>query len=481
MKVCFLVPDGTGLRNYLYSHVIDHFSPNDEIIVWTTLSDEVVDQVANLHGRSVDYFPMDQFIEPFMCKLIKEAVTYARLRYNTRIDKNQTTMINWTRKKYRGTTKLFFQTAAMLGWLTMGSYRAILILEKIYNRLLSGTDYVKHQQSELKKMGVDVIFCTHQRSGDAAAIVHAANLSDIPTVGAIYSWDNLPKARLLVQTQKFVVWSNYMRDEMHRYYPEISNDRIVVTGTPQFEFYFDREMYFSKEAFCKRQGLDPSRKIICFSGNDLTFPCDDLYLNDLAEALMTIDEHIRPQILLRRCPVDLSGRFEKIILKFPDLIKVSDPLWKKYKNGWDAIVPTPEDVALLVNVSLHADVVINVGSTMAHDFAVFDKPAIYINYDQPTVPNWSAVTNNLYQQFQSMPDGDCVIWLNKKEDIARLVMQSLDQPDRVAVSRQKWLQTVVSHPLIAASEKIAKVCQHEVKSKGLKKSAVATVSGFYAN
>lgn len=478
MKVCFLVPDGTGLRNYLYSHVIDHFSPNDEIVVWTALSEEVVGQVANLHGRSIDYLPMELFVEPFLCRLLKESVTYARLRYNTQVDHNPTTMINWTRKKYRGTTKLFYQTAAILGLLTMGSYKAILKLEKIYYRLLSRTEYVKHQLSELKKIGADVIFCTHQRSGDAAAIVRAANLSGIPTVGAIYSWDNLPKARLLVQTRKFVVWSNYMKDEMNRYYPEISNDRIAVTGTPQFEFYFDREMFFSREAFCKREGLDASRKIICFSGNDLTFPCDDLYLNDLAEALMGIDDDNRPQILLRRCPVDLSGRFEKIILKFPDLIKVSDPLWKKYKKGWDAIVPTPEDVSLLVNVSLHADLVINVGSTMAHDFAVFDKPAIYINYDQPAVTTWSAVTNNLYQQFRSMPDGDCVIWLNKKEDIATLVMKALEQPDRVAPTRQKWLQIVVSHPLIAASENIAKVCQHEAKTKETIKSVVATVSGW---
>lgn len=463
MKVCFLVPDGTGLRNYLYSRVMDNFSPNDDVIVWTPLAAEVVEGVGNLHGRSIHYVKMELFREPWYCKLLKEAITYARLRHNTRIDANSTTMLNWTRKKYKGGAWLFYKIAALIGILCLNRYASIILFERWYDKLVGRTRFVLSQQQELKKMNVDVIFCTHQRSADAAAIVKASSLLGIPSIGAIYSWDNLPKARLLVKSDKYVVWSEYMRREMNRYYPEIPDRNIVVTGTPQFEFYAEREMYYSRDAFCKRLGLNPENKILCFSGNDLTFPCDDLYLSDLAESLMMIPESRRPQILLRRCPVDLSGRFDKVIDKYPDLIKVSEPHWKKYPGGWDAIVPTPDDVALLVNVCLHADAVINVGSTMAHDFAVFDKPAIYINYDQPDVAGWSAVINNQYQQFRSMPDRECVIWLDRKEDIVAAVQQALEHPTEVAISRQKWLETIVKHPLSGASENIARLCQHDAR------------------
>jgi hypothetical protein len=310
----------------------------------------------------------------------------------------------------------------------------------------------------------DVVFCTHQRSIDAAAVVEAAKRLKIPTVGAVYSWDNLPKARLLVHSDYYVVWSQFMKDEMNQYYPEIDDSRIEITGTPQFEFYHQTSLHVSKEAFCEQVGLSPQKKILCFSGNDLTFPCDELYLNDLAEALMTMPDEERPQVLLRRCPVDLSGRFNMVVEKYPELIKVSDPIWKSYKGGWDAIVPTPEDVALLVNVSLHSDAVVNVGSTMAHDFAVFDSPAIYINYDQPAVTDWSAITNNQYQQFRSMTANDCVIWLNGKDQIVSAVKDALERPSEVAKSRSDWFKNVVLHPVTGASDNIVAYCR-KVSSK----------------
>jgi hypothetical protein len=465
MRICFLVPDGTGLRNYLYSNVIDRLDDDDEVVLYTTLSVDILDELKKLHPhKNIVYHKMPLYTESFWGKLVKEAITYARLVVNTRIDNNPTTMINWTRKKHKGAAKYFFGFAKLLGQLTFGAYRPIRWLESCYERSIANSDYVKTQTQFLATLKPDVVFCTHQRSIDAAAVVEAAKRLKIPTVGAVYSWDNLPKARLLVHSDYYVVWSQFMKDEMNQYYPEIDDSRIEITGTPQFEFYHQTSLHVSKEAFCEQVGLSPQKKILCFSGNDLTFPCDELYLNDLAEALMTMPDEERPQVLLRRCPVDLSGRFNKVVEKYPDLIKVSDPIWKSYKGGWDAIVPTPEDVALLVNVSLHSDAVVNVGSTMAHDFAVFDSPAIYINYDQPAVTDWSAITNNQYQQFRSMTANDCVIWLNGKDQIVSAVKDALERPSEVAKSRSDWFKNVVLHPVTGASDNIVAYCR-KVSSK----------------
>ncbi|WP_052345542.1 hypothetical protein [Alkaliflexus imshenetskii] len=456
MRICFLVPDGVGLRNYLYSSILDKFPEHAEIVLYTTLSEEIIEEVKKLHPkRNVVYKKMELYRESLMGKLLKEAITYARLRHYTSLDNNDTTMINWTRKKQRGFSRLFFGLAAFTGKLFMKNYNSIVKFEKRYSRVIGSSSYVKAQKEILKSMAPSVIFCTHQRSMDAGAIVEAANQLNIPTIGAVYSWDNLPKARLLVRSHTYVVWSQIMKDEMLKYYPEVPEKDIIITGTPQFEFYFNQKLHLSKEEFCSNIGLDPNKKILCFSGNDLTFPCDELYLKDLAEALMTLPEEERPQVLLRRCPVDLSGRFDAIVAQHPHLIKTSDPIWKSYKGGWDAIVPTPEDVALLVNTSLHADAVINVGSTMAHDFAVFSKPAIYINYDQPEITYWSAVTNNHYQHFRSMPAEDCVIWLNNKEEILNTVKKALngDLPENIKSGR--WFNVIALQPVTEASENIA--------------------------
>ena len=55
----------------------------------------------------------------------------------------------------------------------------------------------------------------------------------------IFSWDNLPKARLAVEADLYLVWSQWMKDEMRDYYPEISEEKVKLVGTPQFEFYLD--------------------------------------------------------------------------------------------------------------------------------------------------------------------------------------------------------------------------------------------------
>ena len=59
----------------------------------------------------------------------------------------------------------------------------------------------------------------------------------LPTSSRNKSWDNLVKARLAIRTREYIVWSNYMRDELLRYYKEIDAANNVITGKPQFELY----------------------------------------------------------------------------------------------------------------------------------------------------------------------------------------------------------------------------------------------------
>ena len=456
MKICFLVPDGTGLRNYLFSKLLDKFDESDEIILMTVLPEKLIDEVQTLHHHKITYYPMSRYKDDFMCKLLKEMITYKRLRYNTKIDKNDTNMLNWTMKLRNFKLKLFFMFVSFLSSFYR-SYSGILKLEKAYQKRLRKTEYFREQKNILKELKPDVIFCSHQRSLDGSVIIEAAHTLEIPTVGAIYSWDNLPKARLLTRTEFYIVWSEYMEKEMHKYYPEIKKENIFITGTPQFEFYFNKNLHQSREEFFKACNLNPNKKVLCFSGNDLTFPCDELYLQDIAEKLMKMSENERPQILLRRCPVDLSGRFDKVVAKYPELIKVSEPLWRSSKEGWDFNIPTYDDVKLLVNTALHSDAVINVGSTMAHDFGVMGKPAIYINYDQPTVKYWSAITNNKYQHFRSMPSENCVIWLNSKEEIISAVQRAMQDNPPELKEQQEWFKIVALHPVTEAAGNIAQI------------------------
>ncbi|HWC65317.1 MAG TPA: hypothetical protein VG777_04475, partial [Thermoanaerobaculia bacterium] len=203
-------------------------------------------------------------------------------------------------------------------------------------------------------------------------------------------------------------------------------------------------------------GLDPKRPVVCFSGDDeLTSPHDPVYLADLAAAMRTIPADRRPQILFRRSPVDRSARWDGVLARFPE-IAVSDPLWRSESGGdWARIVPTREDVALLANVVAHSDLVINVGSTMAMDFAAFDKPAIFIAYDPPERDaHWSF--ENIYRlpHFKTTHQLQPVYWARSGEDLARVVVHALEHPAEKAEARRRWLHLHVEQPMDQASRRL---------------------------
>ena len=68
---------------------------------------------------------------------------------------------------------------------------------------------------------------------------------------------------------------------------------------------------------------DLTKKIICFSGDDeRTSPDDPKYLEDIASAIIKSNCNDKYQILLRRCPVDMSGRFNNVLNKNQNLKNV---------------------------------------------------------------------------------------------------------------------------------------------------------------
>ena len=70
----------------------------------------------------------------------------------------------------------------------------------------------------------------------------------------------------------------------------------------------------SRTAFFSKYDLDPVKKYICFTGDDITTsPDDPLYLEDAAQAILELnkgDFHLG--LIFRRCPVDFSNRYDSV-------------------------------------------------------------------------------------------------------------------------------------------------------------------------
>jgi len=446
-RILLFTPDGTGIKNYLYSRVFSTTSAH--ITLFHNFDD---DTLSELHStvKVDDYLTIPKYKESVREKFLRELIHTARLAYNAKNEANPTILA--FRKRNHRTVKLkLFYALVTLAAKRFKKYESILKLERKYDQSLKRNPFFKDVQELLKKACPDVVFCTHQRALKAPTVFMAARDLGLSTATVIYSWDNIPKARLALRADKYLVWSQYMKTELERMYPEIATEKVVVTGTPQFEFYNNPKNIIERSKFYETYGLDSQKKLICFSGDDVkTSPYDPHYLNDLAESLSKDAEHY--QIIFRRCPVDLSGRYDWVVNKFPDLIIEIPPLWNFNSKVWTAVYPVFEDVKLLVSLAYYCDAVLNVGSTMAFDFGMFDKPCVYINYDHVPDKNWSVNTIYRYQHFRSMPSKKAVYWLNSKEEIAQLMAEVVgDKKTEIG----DWFEVVLNH-VDTASDKIIK-------------------------
>ncbi|MFC0605116.1 hypothetical protein [Winogradskyella pulchriflava] len=453
--ILFLVPDGVGIKNYLFSDIITLIKEDCEITIWSTLPIEAFKDVKRIHSIDFNYKQIRLNPENSLTRFYREATTFARLIHNSKLKNNPTILTNWRRPKYSFKVKVLYRCAEIFGKFLSKKYNRILNFESKSRNSIPQASILKYTE-ELKAIEPTSIFITHQRVAGLMPICLAARELNVKTTSAIFSWDNLPKARLTVDTDYYLVWSQWMKAEMKDYYPEIPEERVLLVGTPQFEFYFDKERISSRENFANQHGLDSNKTWICFSGDDVTTsPFDQVFLRDVAEALNSEKDNI--QIIFRRCPVDFSSRYNDVLSKFKDLIIPIDPIWNiQTQNGWTGYFPKYEDINMQINLAYHCSLVVNLGSTMALDFTTYNKPSLYLNYNPTDDADWCSETIYSFQHFRSMKSLNPVGWITSKSEIETLVLKALNKSEEVGPDKKEWMQTLVLHPLEENSVKIAK-------------------------
>ena len=132
MKVCFVIPDGVGIRNYLFSSLIGNLIDSDiAISIWHRLDKAVIANIEELHRKEFENIPLTYESEPLAGRIFKEAAVYARLKNNVRLDSNPTTFLDWNVKDKPFKKRLLLQLSESIGKM-LKKYKSILIAEKLY-------------------------------------------------------------------------------------------------------------------------------------------------------------------------------------------------------------------------------------------------------------------------------------------------------------------------------------------------------------
>ncbi|NVJ86765.1 MAG: UDP-glycosyltransferase [Algoriphagus sp.] len=444
-KIFVLLPDGIGLKNFAYSSFPELGSKNGfDIVYWNKTSFDL-----GKIGFSEVKLPNSK--PHFLSTILKNVKNTIFLDYFTsKFDDD-------TYQSYKFKSSSFFRS-----WtesLKEVLYRIFLFFFKIAPKesiqsyihfFERRTSYYRSCKSQLTVHKPDFIFCTNQRHISAIAPILAASDLGIPTSTFIFSWDNLPKATLVVSTDFFYVWSSHMKNELLRYYSNVKEEQIKIVGTPQFEFHYNSDYIISKDEFFGRYNLNEDWDYICFSGDDITTsPFDEYYLRDLASSISQLNQNHEKKlgIIFRRCPVDFSDRYDPIIAEFEDIIIPINPLWKSFGQSWNEIMPTAEDIKILNSTIFYSKAVFNLGSSMVFDFIIFDKPCFYFNYD-PVIQsdiNWSVQKIYKFIHFKSMPSENAVMWIMGKDDLRPMLLKVVDSSQEIDLNETRvWFNKIVS-------------------------------------
>jgi len=452
-KVFIFLPDGVGLRNFAFTKFKEIGEKQGFDIYYWNNTDFQLEESLGFKEIKIEEREIHYLTSIFSRVKKRIELNVSRNKFNDGIYSSYKFPLNY--KGFKNAIKSIFTS------ILIGLYSSEKGINHIWNKiekLERKTKKYNYCKSQLLEHKPDIIFCTTQRSTQAISAILAATDLDIPTATFVYSWDNVPKAMQVIKTNYYFVWSEHMKSQVLQYYPFVKEEQIFVTGTPQFEPHYDDKLLKSRQDFFKEYGLDINKKYICFSGDDeTTSPLDQYYLEDLANAVRILNKKGENLgIIYRKCPVDLSSRYDKVLEDNNDLITVMDPIWKPVGKMWNQVMPTKEDISMLVNVCHHSEFVTNVCSSTVFDFVAHGKSCIYYNYEQPQLKKGirDIGQNYNYVHFRSMPSKKAAIFCTDKKELENLVYRVLIDKLSNVTEGLKWYKIIVGETPKEASDKI---------------------------
>lgn len=453
-----LVPDSIGVRNFVLGTFLRQLGEAAQLHVFHALDPAILDAYTSYADGGARWHYLPEFTDHRTWHLLRQSLSFAHMYW---VD---TPPLRYVRNRPISglKSKIVMATARAVGRACATPAR-IGCLERLHSAIVGRSTQVAWFARRFEELRPAIVFSSHQRPLRMVPAVLAARQLGIPTATFIFSWDNLTsKGRIATPFDHYLVWSELMRSELLRYYPEIPPENTHVVGTPQFDSYADPSMIWPREEFFARIGADPRRPLICYSGGDAENSAEDpQHLRVLLELIREGRVRHRPQVILRPCPVDDGARFAAARREFPDLI-YAQPAWSASRCDWTSVVPSAEDAQFLSNLVRHCDVNVNFSSTMTLDFAIHDKPVVNVAFDVTDpprfrMPMWEYLCQFLH--YRPVMDLGAARFAHSPEDLAAHVNAYLDDPALDGEGRQRFVDLEVGVPIGQSGARIVEVLQ----------------------
>lgn len=292
----------------------------------------------------------------------------------------------------------------------------------------------------------DVIVSTGPFQFEQPAVVSVAKALDTPVMAYIPSWDNIStKNRMVFKYDGYIVWNEQAKSELHEFYPHSKNVPVYVVGAPQFDVLRQERFFQTREEFCAYQGLDPGLPVIVYAIGSPNFLNEQPGAVFLAKRIAD-GELGKVQMLVRPHPIHDNAEMKGLFSPYGPLVKL-----QVSKNAGKDLNKRSQDegqVVEWINTFRHADVVVNLSSTVVIDAAIFDTPVVNLDFDpQPGQPDQQLIKeiNHTWPHFKPVAESGGVTLVNDPDEMVEAVRTYLAHPELHREERRLMAERVCGY------------------------------------
>lgn len=431
--IVLLLSSGWGVRTFLQTDVLPELRSRARVILFAA-----PDLVPVLRER-FDGLPVEP-LHPFDPNAGAYGRAYRRRNQRFfRLSSTATRRIKMAehRRTLRGLRRLAFDLRELDARLFARREDLPAMEETERRLLLRDYPHAAEYERRLREHGADLVLSTLPHAHEEAPPAVVARHLGIAVGAWINSWDNLTsKPAYFTGYDHYFVWSERLRSELLRYYPEAGPGTVDVTGVPHFDWYQRPCMRMSREELCAAYGFDPGRPLVLYgTATPHLAPTEHLIVQRLARDLSQMEG--RPQLLVRLHPGDAGGRFRDWSPGSAVALQVPGQRGRGQLGGY---CPTPEENREMVSSIQHAAVVINLASTLTLDAALCDRPVVNIAFDLSPERSFQAAIEQYYSEYdhyRTVVESGAVRLARSPEELLAEVAASLGEPGRDREGRRR--------------------------------------------
>jgi hypothetical protein len=328
-------------------------------------------------------------------------------------------------------------------WLS-GSVGLAQVRRRTFIQALRRHPVALEYQKLLKQWDAAAVVALSPEGLREMVLLEAANELGIPTAVMIRSRDNLAsKIQHLPEADLYLVWSEVTRQFMLHMYPEIPPERVLVTGSPQFDHHLDPAYRLDRKIFFSTVGLNPERPLVVMSMSTPGLIDHEIDIaQHLADSAHAGKLARKAQLLVRGHPRMFGSDIKLLHREYREARAYPSPTTVRYRcqeHEEQVVRLILEDEPVHLATLVHQDVQVNVCGTMTIDSAIMDKPTVSVYYDLLHNVSDGASLRRFYKRsdIKQMMSYRASRLAHDPGECLRLINQYLDDPSLDSEGRRR--------------------------------------------